>query len=76
MQFEQYSKLIYLDADIQVYDNIDQLFDLLCIRRQEEENWVDAVGRHGCGDIRRNGGALGWHHTNTCTKPSVHLMYW
>jgi len=33
MQFEEYSKLIYLDADIQVYDNIDQLFDLLCIRR-------------------------------------------
>eukprot|EP00252_Welwitschia_mirabilis_P001736 TRINITY_DN11675_c0_g1_i1.p1 TRINITY_DN11675_c0_g1~~TRINITY_DN11675_c0_g1_i1.p1 ORF type:complete len:279 (+),score=11.41 TRINITY_DN11675_c0_g1_i1:103-837(+) len=27
-EFEEYSKLIYLDADIQVYDNIDHLFDL------------------------------------------------
>ncbi|PKU75313.1 Galactinol synthase 1 [Dendrobium catenatum] len=26
--FDEYSKLIYLDADIQVYDNIDHLFDL------------------------------------------------
>ncbi|XP_077240457.1 galactinol synthase 1-like [Tasmannia lanceolata] len=25
--FEEYSKMIYLDADIQVYDNIDYLFD-------------------------------------------------
>ncbi|KAK6931046.1 Glycosyl transferase, family 8 [Dillenia turbinata] len=25
--FEEYSKMIYLDADIQVYDNIDHLFD-------------------------------------------------
>ncbi|GLJ39611.1 hypothetical protein SUGI_0809720 [Cryptomeria japonica] len=27
-EFEEYSKMIYLDADIQVYDNIDHLFDL------------------------------------------------
>nr|DAD34562.1 TPA_asm: hypothetical protein HUJ06_005202 [Nelumbo nucifera] len=27
MQFEEYSKMVYLDADIQVYDNIDHLFD-------------------------------------------------
>lgn len=27
-EFEEYSKLIYLDADIQVYENIDHLFDL------------------------------------------------
>lgn len=27
MQFEEYSKMIYLDADIQVYNNIDHLFD-------------------------------------------------
>ncbi|KAL0693714.1 hypothetical protein Bca4012_060894 [Brassica carinata] len=26
--FEEYSKMIYLDADIQVFDNIDNLFDL------------------------------------------------
>ncbi|CAN8244965.1 unnamed protein product [Cochlearia groenlandica] len=26
--FEEYSKMIYLDADIQVFDNIDHLFDL------------------------------------------------
>ncbi|CAL9122192.1 unnamed protein product [Musa textilis] len=26
--FVEYSKIIYLDADIQVYDNIDQLFDM------------------------------------------------
>ncbi|KAK4765200.1 hypothetical protein SAY86_026290 [Trapa natans] len=25
--FEEYSKMVYLDADIQVYDNIDHLFD-------------------------------------------------
>nr|CAD1834248.1 unnamed protein product [Ananas comosus var. bracteatus] len=25
--FEEYSKMIYLDADIQVYDNVDHLFD-------------------------------------------------
>lgn len=28
MQFVEYSKMIYLDGDIQVYDNIDHLFDL------------------------------------------------
>uniref|UniRef100_A0A0D3AAB6 Hexosyltransferase n=1 Tax=Brassica oleracea var. oleracea TaxID=109376 RepID=A0A0D3AAB6_BRAOL len=28
MQFEEYSKMIYLDAGIQVYDNIDDLFDM------------------------------------------------
>lgn len=28
LQFEEYSKMIYLDADIQVYDNIDDLFDM------------------------------------------------
>lgn len=28
MQFVEYKKLIYLDGDIQVYDNIDHLFDL------------------------------------------------
>lgn len=27
MQFVDYSKMIYLDADIQVYENIDHLFD-------------------------------------------------
>ncbi|KAH9316005.1 hypothetical protein KI387_024632 [Taxus chinensis] len=27
-EFEEFSKMIYLDADIQVYDNIDHLFDL------------------------------------------------
>nr|ABK27907.1 galactinol synthase [Xerophyta viscosa] len=27
-EFVEYSKMIYLDADIQVYDNIDHLFDL------------------------------------------------
>lgn len=27
-EFEEYSKLLYLDADIQVYENIDHLFDL------------------------------------------------
>eukprot|EP00252_Welwitschia_mirabilis_P019950 TRINITY_DN4766_c0_g1_i2.p1 TRINITY_DN4766_c0_g1~~TRINITY_DN4766_c0_g1_i2.p1 ORF type:complete len:345 (-),score=21.02 TRINITY_DN4766_c0_g1_i2:211-1245(-) len=27
-EFEEYSKMVYLDADIQVYDNIDHLFDL------------------------------------------------
>lgn len=27
MQFEEYSKMIYLDADIQVFENIDHLFD-------------------------------------------------
>ncbi|GLJ39610.1 hypothetical protein SUGI_0809710 [Cryptomeria japonica] len=27
-EFEEYNKMIYLDADIQVYDNIDHLFDL------------------------------------------------
>lgn len=27
-EFEEYSKLIYLDGDIQVFDNIDHLFDL------------------------------------------------
>ncbi|KAL5826746.1 hypothetical protein ACOSQ3_018588 [Xanthoceras sorbifolium] len=26
--FEEYSKMIYLDADIQVFDNIDHLFDM------------------------------------------------
>ena len=28
MQFVEYSKMIYLDGDIQVFDNIDHLFDL------------------------------------------------
>lgn len=28
LQFEEYSKMIYLDADIQVFENIDHLFDL------------------------------------------------
>lgn len=28
MQFVEYKKTIYLDGDIQVYDNIDHLFDL------------------------------------------------
>ena len=28
MQFVEYSKLIYLDGDIQVFENIDNLFDL------------------------------------------------
>lgn len=28
VQFVEYSKMIYLDGDIQVYDNIDHLFDL------------------------------------------------
>lgn len=28
LQFEDYSKMMYLDADIQVFDNIDNLFDL------------------------------------------------
>ncbi|MBA0617512.1 hypothetical protein Godav_026951, partial [Gossypium davidsonii] len=27
-EFVEYSKMIYLDGDIQVYDNIDHLFDL------------------------------------------------
>jgi len=27
-EFEEYSKMVYLDADIQVFDNIDHLFDL------------------------------------------------
>uniref|UniRef100_A0A0D6QSX0 Hexosyltransferase n=1 Tax=Araucaria cunninghamii TaxID=56994 RepID=A0A0D6QSX0_ARACU len=27
-QFEEYSKMMYLDADIQVFDNIDNLFDM------------------------------------------------
>eukprot|EP00253_Pinus_taeda_P026174 PITA_26174 len=27
-QFEEYSKMVYLDADIQVFDNIDHLFDM------------------------------------------------
>lgn len=27
LQFEEYSKMIYLDADIQVFENIDNLFD-------------------------------------------------
>jgi len=29
MQFVEYHKMIYLDGDIQVFDNIDHLFDLL-----------------------------------------------
>lgn len=28
MQFVEYKKMIYLDGDIQVYENIDHLFDL------------------------------------------------
>jgi len=28
LQFAEYDKMIYLDADIQVYENIDELFDL------------------------------------------------
>lgn len=28
MQFVEYSKMIYLDGDIQVFDNIDHLFDM------------------------------------------------
>ena len=28
LQFVEYSKMIYLDGDIQVFDNIDHLFDL------------------------------------------------
>lgn len=28
LQFVEYSKMIYLDGDIQVYENIDHLFDL------------------------------------------------
>ena len=28
MQFVEYERMVYLDADIQVYDNIDHLFDL------------------------------------------------
>ena len=28
MQFVEYSKMIYLDGDIQVFENIDHLFDL------------------------------------------------
>lgn len=28
VQFVEYSKMIYLDADIQVFENIDHLFDL------------------------------------------------
>jgi alpha-N-acetylglucosamine transferase len=28
VQFEEYSKLIYLDADIQVYENIDHLLTI------------------------------------------------
>lgn len=28
IQFTEYSKIVYLDADIGVYDNIDHLFDL------------------------------------------------
>jgi len=28
MQFVEYSKMIYLDRDIQVYENIDELFYL------------------------------------------------
>lgn len=28
MQFKEYNKMVFLDADIQVYDNIDELFDL------------------------------------------------
>ncbi|KAH9320590.1 hypothetical protein KI387_015229 [Taxus chinensis] len=27
-QFEEYSKMVYLDADIQVFENIDNLFDM------------------------------------------------
>ena len=27
-QFEEYSKMVYLDADIQVFENIDDLFDM------------------------------------------------
>eukprot|EP00252_Welwitschia_mirabilis_P022897 TRINITY_DN6334_c0_g1_i2.p1 TRINITY_DN6334_c0_g1~~TRINITY_DN6334_c0_g1_i2.p1 ORF type:complete len:342 (-),score=9.09 TRINITY_DN6334_c0_g1_i2:127-1152(-) len=27
-EFEEYSKMVYLDADIQVFDNIDNLFDM------------------------------------------------
>ncbi|GLJ18653.1 hypothetical protein SUGI_0332670 [Cryptomeria japonica] len=27
-EFDKYSKMIYLDVDIQLYDNIDHLFDL------------------------------------------------
>ncbi|CAN6469752.1 unnamed protein product [Victoria cruziana] len=27
-QFEEYGKMVYLDADVQVYENIDELFDL------------------------------------------------
>ncbi|KAH9290178.1 hypothetical protein KI387_034295, partial [Taxus chinensis] len=27
VQFEEYNKMVYLDADIQVFDNIDKLFD-------------------------------------------------
>ncbi|KAH9303379.1 hypothetical protein KI387_014962 [Taxus chinensis] len=27
-EFEEYSKMVYLDADIQVFDNIDHLFDM------------------------------------------------
>ena len=26
--FEEYSEMVYLDADIQVFDNIDHLFDM------------------------------------------------
>lgn len=28
MQFAEYEKMVYMDSDIQVYDNIDHLFDL------------------------------------------------
>lgn len=28
MQLEEYRKMVFLDADIQVYDNVDHLFDL------------------------------------------------
>ncbi|CAN6453097.1 unnamed protein product [Victoria cruziana] len=28
VQFEEYSKMVYLDADIQVFENVDLLFDL------------------------------------------------
>ncbi|KFK40785.1 hypothetical protein AALP_AA2G040600 [Arabis alpina] len=35
-KFEEYNKMIFLDADIQVYDNIDDLFDL-------EDGYIHAV---------------------------------
>lgn len=77
-EFVEYNKMVYLDADIQVFGNIDELFDLPDDRFHAvmdcfcEKTWSHTV-QYGIGYCQQRPGRLTWPVEKMGPPPSLYF---